>query len=90
MVGAGATWASSSAADGVLDGITVVEAVVAARAVGTPSVAVAPLGVGAAAARPPAGAWGAGGAILAAAAGARGRHDLGSRGGGSPNKKRMG
>jgi hypothetical protein len=56
MVGAGAAGASSAAANGVLDGITVVEAVAAAGAVGTPSAAAAPLGVGAAAGGPPAGA----------------------------------
>jgi hypothetical protein len=56
MAGAGAVGASSAAADGVLDGIAVVEAVAAVGAVGTPSAAAAPLGVGAAAAEPPAGA----------------------------------
>jgi hypothetical protein len=69
MAGAGAVGASSAAADGVLDGITVVEAVVAVGAVGTPSAVVAPLDVGAAAAGPPPGAWGPDGAVSAVAAG---------------------
>jgi hypothetical protein len=43
MAGAGIVGASSAAADGVLDGIAVVEAAVAVRAVGTPSAAAAPL-----------------------------------------------
>jgi hypothetical protein len=55
---AGAAVASSAAVDGVLDGIAVVEVVAAVGAVGTPSTAAAPLGVGAAIARPIAGAWG--------------------------------
>jgi hypothetical protein len=56
MARAGAAGASSTAADGVLDGIAIVEAVAAVGAVGTPSAAAAPLGVGAAAVGPPAGA----------------------------------
>jgi hypothetical protein len=43
MAGAGAAGASSTAADGVLDDIVVVEAVAAVGAVGTPSDAAAPL-----------------------------------------------
>jgi hypothetical protein len=43
MAGAGAIGASSAAADGVLDGIAIVEAVAAIGAVGTPSAAAAPL-----------------------------------------------
>jgi hypothetical protein len=58
MVEAGAARASSVAADGVLDGIAVVEAVAAIGAVGTSSAAAAPLGVGVADAGPPVGAWG--------------------------------
>jgi hypothetical protein len=50
--GGGRRQSSSVAADSVLDGIAVVEAVVAIGAVGTPSAAAAPLGVGAAAAGP--------------------------------------
>jgi hypothetical protein len=80
MAGAGAAGASSAAADGVLDGITVVEAVAAAEAVGTPSTVVARLGIGAAAAGPPAGAWGPSGADSAAAAGGRGGTTLGAEG----------
>jgi hypothetical protein len=52
MARAGAAGASSAAADGVLDGIAVVEAMAVVRAVGTPSAAAAPLGDGAAAAGP--------------------------------------
>jgi hypothetical protein len=58
MAGEEAVGASSVAADGVLDDIAVVEAAAAVGAVGTPSDAAAPLGVGAAAAGPPVGAWG--------------------------------
>jgi hypothetical protein len=42
MAGVGAVRASSAAVDGVLDGIAVVEAMVAVGAVGTPSAAAAP------------------------------------------------
>jgi hypothetical protein len=80
MAGAGAAGASSAAADGVLDGIAIVEAVAAVRAVGTPSAAAAPLGVGAAAVGPPAGAWGPGGVVSAAAAGGGGGTTLGAEG----------
>jgi hypothetical protein len=58
IAASGVAEASSAATDGVLDDIAVVEAVAAVGAVGTPSAAAAPLGVGAAAARPTAGAWG--------------------------------
>jgi hypothetical protein len=68
-IAAGAAAASSAAADGVLDGITVVEAVEAVGAVGTPSAAVAPLGVGATVAKPTAGAWGPDGAVSTVATG---------------------
>jgi hypothetical protein len=77
MAGAGAAGASSTATDGVLDSITVVEGVAAVRAVGTPSAAAAPLGIGADAAGPPAGAWGPGGAVSAAAARGGGGTTLG-------------
>jgi hypothetical protein len=90
VAGAGAVGASFAAVNGVLDGITVVEAVVAVRAVGTPSATAAPLDVGAAAAGPPVGAWEPDGAVSAAAARGQGRRGLGSRGGGSPDKQRMG
>jgi hypothetical protein len=80
MAGAGAVGASSVAADGVLDGIAVVEAVVAVGAVGTPSAAAAPLDVGVAAAGPPAGAWEPGGAVSVAAAGGGGGAALGAEG----------
>jgi hypothetical protein len=80
MVGAGTAGASSVAADGVLDGIVVVEAVAAIGAVGTPSAAPTPLGVGATAAGPLAGAWGAGGAVSVAAAGGGGGTTLGAEG----------
>jgi hypothetical protein len=70
MAGVGAAGASSAAANGVLDGIAIVEAVAAVGAVGTPSAAAAPLGVGAAAVGPLAGTWGPGGAVSVAAAGA--------------------
>jgi hypothetical protein len=80
MAGAGTVGASSAAADGVLDGIAVVEAMVAVGAVGTPSTAVTPLDVGAAAAGPPAGAWEPGGAVSAAAAGGGGGATLGAEG----------
>jgi hypothetical protein len=77
---AGAVGAPSAVANGVLDGITVVEAVAAAEAVGTPSAAAAPLGVGAAIAGTPAGAWGLGGTVLVAAAGGGGGTTLGAEG----------
>jgi hypothetical protein len=77
MVGVGAVGTSSAAADGVLDGITVVEAAVAVGAVGTPSAAT-PLDVGAAAAGPPAGAWEPGSAVSAIAAGGGGGTTLGA------------
>jgi hypothetical protein len=80
MAGAGVVGAPSAAADGVLDDITVVEAVTAVRAVGTPSATAAPLGVGAAASGPPAGAWGHGGSVSAAAAGGGGGTTLGGEG----------
>jgi hypothetical protein len=85
MAGAGAAGASSAAADGVLDGVIVVEAVVAVEAVGTFSAAAAPLGVGAAATGPLARAWGPGGTVSAVTAGGGG-----GRGGGSPDKQWMG
>ena len=66
VAGVGAVGASFAAADGVLDGIAVVEAVVAVGAVGTPFAAATPLDIGAAAAGPPAVAWEPGGAVLAA------------------------
>jgi hypothetical protein len=75
-----AVGAPSTAYDGVLDGIAVVEAVAAAGAVGTPSAAAAPLGIGAAATGPTAGAWGPGGAVSAAAAGGGGGTTLGAEG----------
>jgi hypothetical protein len=56
IVATGATGASSTAADDVLDGIAVAEAVAAVGAVGTPSASTTPLGVGAAAAGSTAGA----------------------------------
>jgi hypothetical protein len=56
--GVGAVGISSTTADGVLDDIIVVEATVAVGAVGTSPTAATPLGVGAAAAGPPAGARG--------------------------------
>jgi hypothetical protein len=69
MAGVGAVGTSSAAADGVLDGIAVVEAAVAVGAVGTSSTVATPLDVGAAVARPPAGAWEPGGAVSATVAG---------------------
>jgi hypothetical protein len=68
MAGAGAVGASSAAADGVLDGIAVVEAVVAVGAVGV------------AAAEPPVGAWEPGGAGSAATAEGGGGAALGVEG----------
>jgi hypothetical protein len=68
MAGVGTVGTSSAAADGVLDGIAVVEATVAVGAVKTSSAAETPLDVGAAAAGPLAGAWEPGGAVSAAAA----------------------
>jgi hypothetical protein len=69
MEGVGAVETSFTAVDGVLDGIAVIEPVVAVGAVGTSSTAATPLDVGAAAAGPPAGAWEPGGAVSVAAAG---------------------
>jgi hypothetical protein len=80
MAEAGAARDSSVAADGVLDGIAVVEAVAAVRAVGTSSAAAAPLGVGAADAGPPVGVWGPGGVVSATAAGGGGGTTLGAEG----------
>jgi hypothetical protein len=80
MARAGTAGASSAAADGVLDGITVVEAVAVVGAVGTPYATAALLGVGTAAAGPPAGAWGPGGAVSAAATGGGGGTTLGVEG----------
>jgi hypothetical protein len=80
MAGAGAVGASSAAADGVLDGIAVVEAVVAVEAVGTPSAAAMPLDIGTAAAGPPTGAWEPGGAVSVAAAGGGGGTAIGAEG----------
>jgi hypothetical protein len=68
MVGVGAVGTSSTAADGVLNGIAVVEAAVAVGAVGTSSAAVTSLDVGVAAAEPPTRAWEPGGAVSAVAA----------------------
>jgi hypothetical protein len=78
MAGAGAVGASSTAADGVLDGIAVVDAAATIGAIGTPSAAAVPLGVGAAG--PPAGTWEPGGAVSAAAAGGEGGTALGAEG----------
>jgi hypothetical protein len=75
--------ASSATADSVLDGITIVEAVASVGAVGTPPpppAAAAPLGVGAAVARPIAGSWGPDDAVLVAAAGGGGGTTLGAEG----------
>jgi hypothetical protein len=69
MAGVGVVGTSPAVADGVLDGIAVVEAAVAVGAVGTSSAAATLLDVGAAAAGPPARAWEPGGAVSAAAAG---------------------
>jgi hypothetical protein len=80
MAGVGAARASSATADGVLDGITVVEDVAAVGAVGTPSAAATPLGVGAAAVGPLVGAWGPSGTISAAAARGEGGMTLGAEG----------
>jgi hypothetical protein len=80
IAAAGAAAASSASADGALDGIVVVEAVAAVGAVGTPSSAATPLGVGAAVARPIAGAWGPDGAISVVAAGGGGGTTLGVEG----------
>jgi hypothetical protein len=80
MTGVGAVGTSSAAANGVLDGIAVVEAAVAVGAVGTPSTAAMPLDIAAAAARPPAGAWEPGGTVSAAAAGGGGGTTLGAEG----------
>jgi hypothetical protein len=80
MAGAGAVGAPSAAADGVLNGIAVVEAVATTEAVGTPSAAAAPLVVGAAAAGPPTGAWGPDGAVSVAAARGGGGTTLGAEG----------
>jgi hypothetical protein len=80
MAGVGTVGTSSIAADGVLDGIAVIEAAVAVGAIGTPSTAAMPLDVGAAAAGPPAGAWEPGGAVSAAAIGGGGGATLGAEG----------
>jgi hypothetical protein len=80
IAAAGAATASSAAVDSVLDDITVIEAVAAVGAVGTPSAAAAPLGVGAAAARPTAGAWGPDGAVSTVAVGGGGGTTLGAEG----------
>jgi hypothetical protein len=80
MVAAGAAGVSSTATDGVLDDIVVVEAVGAVGAVGTPSATATPLGVGTAAAGPPVGAWGPGGAVSTVAAGGGGGTTLGAEG----------
>jgi hypothetical protein len=80
MAGAGAVGASSATADGVLDGIAVVEAAAAFGAVGTPFAVAAPLNVGAAAVGPPAGAWGPCGTVSAAVAGGGGGAALGAEG----------
>jgi hypothetical protein len=85
MAGAGAVGASSAAADGVLDGITVVEAAVAVGAVGTPSTAAAPPLL-----PDPSSSVGAQWRCLGGSSRGRGRRDFGSRGGGSPDKQRMG
>jgi hypothetical protein len=80
IAAAGAAAASYVVADGVLNGIAVVEAVVAVGVVGTPSNAAAPLGVGAAVARPTAGAWGLDDAVSVVAAGGGGGTTLGAEG----------
>jgi hypothetical protein len=80
VAGAGAVGASFAAADGVLDGIAVAEAVVAVGAVGTPSAAATPLDVGTAAAGPPARAWEPGGAVSVATTGGGGGTTLGAEG----------
>jgi hypothetical protein len=69
MAGVGAVGTSSAAADGVLNGIAVVETAVAVGAVGTSLAVATPLDIGVAAAGPPAGAWELGGAVSVAAAG---------------------
>ena len=80
MAGTSAAGASSAVADSILDDITVVEAVIAVGAVGTPSAAAVLLGVGASAAGPPAEAWGPSGAVSAVVAGGGGGTTLGSEG----------
>jgi hypothetical protein len=80
MEGVGAVGTSSVAADGVLNGIAVVEAAVAVGAVGPPSAAATLLDIGAAAAGPPAGAWEPGGAVSMAAAGGGGGATLRAEG----------
>jgi hypothetical protein len=80
VAGAGAVGASFAAADGVLDGIAIVEAVAAVGAVRTPSAAATPLDVGAVAVGPPTGAWEPGGAVSAAAAEGGGGTTLGAEG----------
>ena len=79
MAGVGAVGTSSAAADGVLDGIAVVEFMVAFGAVGTSSAAM-PIDVGAAVAGPLAGAWEPGGAVSTTAAGGGGGTTLGAEG----------
>jgi hypothetical protein len=69
--GVSAVGTSSAAADGVLDGIAIVEVAVAVGAVGTSSAATTLLDVSVAAAGPPAGAWEPGGAVSAATAGGK-------------------
>jgi hypothetical protein len=71
----GAVGTSSAAIDGVLDGVTVIEAAIAIG--------------GTAAVGPPSWSMGAWWHLLLSARPADGR-DLGSRGGGSPDKQRMG
>jgi hypothetical protein len=80
MAGTSTAGASSATTDGVLDDITVVEAVAAAGGVGTPSAAALPLGIGTATAGPPARTWGPGGAVSAAPAGGGGGTALGAEG----------
>jgi hypothetical protein len=81
MAGVGAVEASSTAIDGVLDDIAIVEVAVAVGAVRTPSAAAAtPLDVGANAVGPPAGAWEPGGAVSMVAAGGGGGTTLGAEG----------
>jgi hypothetical protein len=80
IAAAGAAAVSSAAANGVLDDIAVVEAVTAVEVVGTPSAAAAPLGVGAAIARPTAGAWGPDDAVSAVETGGGGGTTLGAEG----------
>jgi hypothetical protein len=80
IVGTCAARAFSVAADGVLDDIVIVEAVAIVEAVGTSFATATPLGVGAAAAGPIAGAWGPGGAVLVATTEGGGCTTLGAEG----------